>query len=93
MTMPPISGSEDDNSEDEGILAEWKVIMMGYACGTIMGLAWGYYMISVGKPFWLVKCITMIELAIVRTFVKPGGRRGRNCTRELLLYVPSMYKE
>ena len=73
MTMPPTRGSED-----EGILLEWKVVMMGYACGTVVGMAWGYYLVSIGKPFWVVKCVTMLELAIVKLFVKRGARRGRS---------------
>ncbi|KAL5824008.1 hypothetical protein ACOSQ4_021908 [Xanthoceras sorbifolium] len=32
---------------------DWKIIMMGYACGLVIGLSTGYITLSTGKPQWI----------------------------------------
>ncbi|KAJ9553958.1 hypothetical protein OSB04_018003 [Centaurea solstitialis] len=41
---------EADGDEQSGFT--WKVVILGYGCGTILGLALGYIMLSTGKPKW-----------------------------------------
>ncbi|XP_071717769.1 receptor-like protein 9DC3 [Rutidosis leptorrhynchoides] len=41
---------EEDEEEDNGFT--WKVVMMGYGCGTFVGLLMGYFMLSTGRPKW-----------------------------------------
>lgn len=77
-----LGSDDDDDSDEEGIfmLCEWKVVVLGYACGTIVGLAWGYYMLSVGRLFWLVKCVD--KILVVFGFYEPRfGTRGRRAQR------------
>ncbi|KAL7614269.1 hypothetical protein Lser_V15G08982 [Lactuca serriola] len=39
-----------DGDEESGFT--WRVVMMGYGCGTILGLVMGYVMLSTGRPKW-----------------------------------------
>uniref|UniRef100_A0A803MWJ0 Leucine-rich repeat-containing N-terminal plant-type domain-containing protein n=1 Tax=Chenopodium quinoa TaxID=63459 RepID=A0A803MWJ0_CHEQI len=53
--LEPEDNESDDSNEDDfrdegGLLSEWEIILMGYGCGTVVGMAWGYYMLSIGKP-------------------------------------------
>ncbi|XP_071720605.1 receptor-like protein 32 [Rutidosis leptorrhynchoides] len=41
---------EKDDEEDNGFT--WRVVMMGYGCGTFVGLLMGYFMLSTGRPKW-----------------------------------------
>ncbi|XP_021740690.1 receptor-like protein 12 [Chenopodium quinoa] len=69
--------NDDDDIEDGGMLSEWKIILIGYGFGTVVGMAWGYYMLSVGKPFWLAKLAHRMELATIQFSGKLFGRRAR----------------
>jgi kinesin family protein C2/C3 len=42
---------KDDDKEESGFT--WKVVMLGYGCGTIIGLVTGYLMLSTTRPNWL----------------------------------------
>ncbi|XP_021771423.1 receptor like protein 30-like [Chenopodium quinoa] len=54
-STPFVNNNEDDDSEDHGsTLKEWETIVMGFCSGIVVGMAWGYYMFSVGKPFWFI---------------------------------------
>ncbi|XP_071707981.1 receptor-like protein Cf-9 homolog [Rutidosis leptorrhynchoides] len=45
---PHLEGDEDD--EENGFT--WKVVMLGYGCGTVFGLVMGYLMLSTRRPKW-----------------------------------------
>ncbi|XP_031258083.1 putative receptor like protein 25 [Pistacia vera] len=48
----PRSGDTDSN-KDFG----WKVVLMGYGCGTAFGLIIGCLVFTAGKPQWLVNAV------------------------------------
>ncbi|XP_024974826.1 receptor-like protein 19 [Cynara cardunculus var. scolymus] len=53
------------DGEDESVFT-WKVVMLGYGCGTLVGLLLGYFMLSTGKPKWLNAIVDKIEQMIQR---------------------------
>ncbi|KAF5771119.1 putative leucine-rich repeat-containing, plant-type, leucine-rich repeat domain superfamily [Helianthus annuus] len=40
----------DGDGEESGFT--WKVVVMGYGCGTLLGMVLGYIMLSTGRPKW-----------------------------------------
>ncbi|KAK2639933.1 hypothetical protein Ddye_027728 [Dipteronia dyeriana] len=36
---------------------DWKIIMMGYGSGIVIGLSMGYIVFSTGKPWWFVSLV------------------------------------
>lgn len=46
-SSPPLEVDEDSESG-----FTWEVVMLGYGCGTLLGLVMGYIMFSTGKPKW-----------------------------------------
>ncbi|GKG28491.1 putative leucine-rich repeat protein, partial [Tanacetum coccineum] len=40
----------DEDKEKSGFT--WKPVMLGYSCGTLLGLVLGYLMLSTGRPKW-----------------------------------------
>ncbi|KAM0023589.1 putative leucine-rich repeat-containing, plant-type, leucine-rich repeat domain superfamily [Helianthus debilis subsp. tardiflorus] len=42
---------EGDGDEEESGFT-WKVVMMGYGCGVLLGMVLGYIMLSTGRPKW-----------------------------------------
>ncbi|XWS11316.1 hypothetical protein CRYUN_Cryun38cG0073100 [Craigia yunnanensis] len=55
----------------------WKVVLIGYGCGVVFGLAMGYVVFQTGKPKWLV---TLVEdrhhkRQKRQRFHRGGGRR------------------
>lgn len=54
---PPQSASvlEDDSESEIGF--GWKVVLMGYGCGTVFGTMMGYIVLSTGKPQWIVSVV------------------------------------
>ncbi|ESR55639.1 Receptor-like protein 33 [Citrus sinensis] len=51
---PPQSSSvlEDDSESEIGF--GWKVVLMGYVCGTVFGMILGYILLSTGNPQWIM---------------------------------------
>ncbi|WRX28577.1 Leucine-rich repeat - like 10, partial [Theobroma cacao] len=45
--------------EDEGsdIAFIWKVVMMGYGCGVVLGLSMGYIVFTTGRPWWFIRMV------------------------------------
>ncbi|KAK9046260.1 hypothetical protein V6N11_052153 [Hibiscus sabdariffa] len=35
----------------------WKVVVLGYGCGVMLGLAMGYFVFQTDKPNWVVKLV------------------------------------
>ncbi|MFS8013112.1 putative leucine-rich [Helianthus anomalus] len=42
---------EGDGDEEESGFT-WKVVVMGYRCGVLLGIVLGYLMLSIGRPKW-----------------------------------------
>ncbi|OMO56877.1 hypothetical protein COLO4_35540 [Corchorus olitorius] len=52
---PPSSFADQDDDNDESRISFiWKVAMMGYGCGTVLGLSMGYIVFTTGRPWWIV---------------------------------------
>ncbi|CAH1438742.1 unnamed protein product [Lactuca virosa] len=49
---PQLEVTDGDGDEDESGFT-WKVVMLGYGCGTLPGFVIAYVMLSTGKPKWL----------------------------------------
>ncbi|XP_076957757.1 receptor-like protein Cf-9 [Bidens hawaiensis] len=47
-----LDGDGDVYEYDEGSGFIWKVVMIGYECGTLLGFVLGYLMLSYRKPKW-----------------------------------------
>ncbi|KAK9025637.1 hypothetical protein V6N11_038496 [Hibiscus sabdariffa] len=55
--------------EDEGspISFFWKLVMMGYGSGVVLGLSTGYIVFTIGRPWWFVR---MVERDWQRNFTR-----------------------
>ncbi|KAM7481593.1 hypothetical protein LguiB_006176 [Lonicera macranthoides] len=65
----PTDLQQDDGSNFESGFT-WKVVCLGYGCGTILGLVMGYIMFLTGKPKWLTGFVEEYQY-------KNGMMRGR----------------
>ncbi|XP_044484984.1 receptor-like protein 7 [Mangifera indica] len=54
---PTSSTFHDDEDHNMSNWFDWKVIMMGYGCGLLLGLLIGYAVFSTGKPQWFLRII------------------------------------
>ena len=52
IVEPPPSEEDNDLKFTSGF--GWKVVMMGYGCGFVYGIAMGYLVSKSRKPQWLV---------------------------------------
>ncbi|XP_038697985.1 receptor-like protein 7 [Tripterygium wilfordii] len=66
----PLLGEEDDSGSD----FDWKIIMMGYSSGLVLGLSLGYIMFVTRKPEWLVR---LIEGSWLKQVKRPNERHRR----------------
>ncbi|TYH86639.1 hypothetical protein ES332_D01G058400v1 [Gossypium tomentosum] len=48
---------QDEEGNGNGIAFIWKVAMMGYGCGMILGISMAFIVFTTGKPRWLVRMI------------------------------------
>ncbi|XP_074294179.1 receptor-like protein 54 [Silene latifolia] len=73
---------EHEGSSGRGLLSlsPWEVMSIGYGGGTLVGLAWGCYMLLSGNPFWVTKWAFLIETYVVG-FVKKFMERRRRAQR------------
>ncbi|CAL2245586.1 unnamed protein product [Prunus armeniaca] len=55
QSPPPSFQQEDDLEHGNGF--DWKVVLMGYASGVVIGISVGYLVLFNGKPNWLVKVV------------------------------------
>jgi leucine-rich repeat protein SHOC2 len=55
---------EVDEDEDSGFT--WKVVMLGYGCGTLLGLVMGYMMLSTRRPKWFNAIADDLEYMILK---------------------------
>ncbi|GJW19094.1 leucine-rich repeat-containing protein [Tanacetum coccineum] len=52
------------DEEDKESRFTWKVVILGFGCGTFLGLVLGYLMLSTGKPKWFNAIVDAIERII-----------------------------
>lgn len=69
--------NQDAPNDDENTLSMWEIIIMGFGTGIVVGLAWGYYMLSVGKPFWFIRLANKMEWAFSDWCDEKFGTRER----------------
>ncbi|TYJ48339.1 hypothetical protein E1A91_A01G054900v1 [Gossypium mustelinum] len=48
---------QDEEDNGNGIAFIWKVAMMGYGCGMVLGISMAYIVFTTGRPWWLVRMI------------------------------------
>ncbi|OMP04329.1 hypothetical protein COLO4_09736 [Corchorus olitorius] len=48
--------SHDEKADSESVF-EWKAALMGYGSGLVFGISAAYIMLTLGRPFWLVKMV------------------------------------
>ncbi|PWA71374.1 Leucine-rich repeat-containing protein [Artemisia annua] len=51
LSSPDVYGDGDEEEVDESGIT-WKVVTLGYGCGTLVGLVMGYLMLSTRKVKW-----------------------------------------
>ncbi|KVI07913.1 Leucine-rich repeat-containing protein [Cynara cardunculus var. scolymus] len=64
---PPVKVDGDPESE-----FTWIVFMLGYGCGTLVGLVMGYLMLSTGRPMWLSAIVDATENMIKTRYMYIG---------------------
>ncbi|XP_031278416.1 putative receptor like protein 25 isoform X5 [Pistacia vera] len=72
-SYPPHIEDDTDSKKDFG----WKVVLMGYGCGTAFGLIIGCLVFTTRKPQWLVNAVEGNSHKTVRR-IKNKQRRRRN---------------
>ncbi|KAL6284242.1 hypothetical protein ACE6H2_015171 [Prunus campanulata] len=55
--QPPPSSFQQEDDLEHGHGFDWKVVLMGYASGVVIGISVGYLVLSNGTPDWLVKVL------------------------------------
>ncbi|XP_031286420.1 receptor-like protein 9DC3 [Pistacia vera] len=70
-TPQPPSTLEDDAESSSGF--GWKVVLIGYGCGMVLGLTMGYLVFSIGKPQWVIR---MVEGGYPRKGRRLNNKRG-----------------
>ncbi|KAL4334696.1 hypothetical protein GQ457_07G012780 [Hibiscus cannabinus] len=55
-TFPPSNLSEEDGTKSD-LAFGWKVVLLGYGCGIVLGLSMGYVVFQTGKPKWIVNLV------------------------------------
>ncbi|KAL1174380.1 hypothetical protein V6Z11_A04G007600 [Gossypium hirsutum] len=67
---------EKDGSKSN-IASGWKVVLIGYGCGVVFGMAMGYVVFQTGKPRWLVNLVENQHEKKRRRKSKKGNRNNR----------------
>ncbi|KAK5844414.1 hypothetical protein PVK06_000552 [Gossypium arboreum] len=49
--------AQDEEDNGNGTAFFWKVAMMGYGCGMVLGISIAYIVFTTGRPWWLVRMI------------------------------------
>ena len=72
----PESSKEADAEFDGGF--DWKITLMGYGCGLVIGLSLGCLVFLTGKPEWLTR---MVEENIHKTITRSKRSTRRKGAR------------
>ncbi|KAL1103308.1 hypothetical protein V6Z11_D05G430500 [Gossypium hirsutum] len=67
---------EKDGSKSN-ISFGWKVVLIGYGCGVVLGMFVGYVVFQTGKPKWLVNLVENLHKKRRRRKSKEGNRSSR----------------
>ncbi|TYI32376.1 hypothetical protein ES332_A04G056300v1 [Gossypium tomentosum] len=68
-SSPPIIANESE------IALIWKITVMGYGNGLVLGLSMGYIVFTTGRPRWLVKMIKRNPDKRIRRKIHRNGKR------------------
>ena len=73
---PPqeVGNGDEDDAGDE---LTWEAIVMGYGCGLICGLSSAYIVLKLGKPWWFVRYIEVLQQKLMKRCLKKGTGRSR----------------
>ncbi|XP_031276222.1 receptor-like protein 9DC3 [Pistacia vera] len=71
--IPSIYHEGDDDSS----WFDWKIVLMGYGSGLVIGLSIGYIVFTTGKPLWFVLVVERVRLRIIAR-VKRTHLKRRN---------------
>ncbi|EOY13310.1 Uncharacterized protein TCM_031857 [Theobroma cacao] len=52
---PPVALLKEDEGSEIAFI--WKVVMMGYGCGVVLGFNMGYIVFTTGRPWWFIKMV------------------------------------
>ncbi|KAJ0705252.1 hypothetical protein HanPI659440_Chr14g0571451 [Helianthus annuus] len=64
VSIPQKPQPEGDGDEEEYGFT-WKMVVMGYGCGTLLGCVLGYRMLSTGRPKWFNAIADATEYVIL----------------------------
>ncbi|CAL9017987.1 unnamed protein product [Prunus brigantina] len=85
----PSSSFQQEDDLEHGNCFDWKVVLMGYASGVVIGISVGYLVLSNGTPDWLVKvvgrkqhrvyvaCPLGVQVVVVYMFL--SSIKGKDC--------------
>ncbi|GKC71187.1 leucine-rich repeat-containing protein [Tanacetum coccineum] len=73
LSSPHIYGDGDEEEVDESGFT-WKVVMLGYGCGTLVGLMMGYLMLSTRKVKWFNAIANATESLVLKKMKKKKRR-------------------
>ncbi|GMH05799.1 hypothetical protein Nepgr_007639 [Nepenthes gracilis] len=62
----PLQPQSVENNPQSADFDEWKIILIGYGCGLIIGLVAGYYIFHARTPLWLLNLLRQKKFAIAR---------------------------
>ena len=79
-----------ENDVDTAVCECWKVVLMGYGCGMVLGMIMGCFIFLLRKPQWIVK---IVEREPKRKVRRPNNRHKgrRNWCPCVILLVLNMY--
>ncbi|XP_017979592.1 PREDICTED: receptor-like protein 12 [Theobroma cacao] len=52
---PPVPMPKEDEGSEIAFI--WKVVMMGYGCGVVLGLSMGYIVFTTARPWWFIRMV------------------------------------
>ncbi|TYI31791.1 hypothetical protein ES332_A04G009600v1 [Gossypium tomentosum] len=72
---PPAPNVFEKDGSKSKIAFGWQVVLIGYGCGVVFGMAVGYVVFQIGKPKWLVNLVE-------NQHEKRRRRKSKNGNRE-----------
>jgi hypothetical protein len=74
--QPPLSTLQQEDNLEPNNGFGWKVVSIGYGCGTIFGMFMRYIMFKIEKPKWLVRMVKLEQHIMLRRLKNNAHRRG-----------------